>query len=71
MAYNSLPFSFDLLFDLKSREDLVRRYAQLRQELGEIEEVMANHHIEFTPEELAIIAPEVTTTDEPAAPKPF
>ena len=71
MADNSLPYSFDLLFDLKSREDLVRRYALLKQELGEIEEVMANHHIEFTLEELAIISPEVTKTDEPAAPNPF
>lgn len=71
MTDNSLPYSFDLLFDLKSREDLVRRYAQMKQELVEIEEVMANHHIEFTPEELTIIFPQGTRTDEPAAPKPF
>lgn len=71
MTDKNLPYSFDLLFDLKSREDLVRHYALLKQELGEIEEVMANHHIEFTPEELAVISPDVTKVDEPAGPKPF
>lgn len=71
MTDNSLPHSFDLFFDLKSREDLVRHYAQLKRELGQIEEVMADHGMEFTPDELVIISPEVTPTDEPAAPKPF
>lgn len=71
MTDKNLPYSFDLLFDLKSREDLVRRYALLKQELGEIEEVMANHHMEFTSEELAIILPEGQQAEELAAPKPY
>jgi hypothetical protein len=71
MTDDSLPYSFDLWFDIKSRGDLVRHYAQLKQELGHIEEVMANHGMEFTPDELVIISPEGVPSGEPAAAKPF
>jgi hypothetical protein len=65
----SLPYSFDLWFDIKSREDLVRRYSELKQELTNIEEVMASHEIEFTPDELVIIMPDASLRDT-GTPKP-
>jgi hypothetical protein len=71
MTDHSLPYSFDLWFDIKSREELVSHYADLKQELGQIEELMANHGVEFTPDELAVISPVTAPVDEPAAAKPF
>jgi hypothetical protein len=71
MTDNNLPYSFDLLFDLKSREDLVRHYANLKQEIGQIDEVMSSHNIEFTIDELAVISPDDTKFDESAARKPY
>lgn len=55
--------SFDLWFDIKTREELVRQYAQLKQELVSMDNLMASHGIEFTPEELALISPEPEATE--------
>jgi hypothetical protein len=67
--------SFDLFFDIKSREQLVREYAQLKQELARMDSVMASHGMEFTEEEMAIISPEAEDqphdTPAPSSPKPF
>lgn len=65
------PHDFDLWFDIKSREDLVRTYAQLKQELASMDRVMSAHGMEFTEEELALISPELEQPKPSAGPKPF
>jgi hypothetical protein len=65
---SSLPYSFDLWFDIKSREDLVRHYADLQKQMALIDAVMKSHEIEFTPDEQAIIWAETKETAE-AVPK--
>jgi hypothetical protein len=67
MTDEILPHTFDLCFDLKTREDLVRHYAALRSELAHIEGIMKGHGMEFTVEELAVISPEA---DGPADASP-
>lgn len=67
MTDDSLPSSFDLWFDLKSREQLVRHYAQLRQEIEQIEDLMESHGMEFTSDEMAIISPDA---DDDSVPLP-
>lgn len=71
MSDDKLPYSFDLWFDIKSREQLVRHYADTKNELERLEAVMAEHGIEFTAEELAQISPEDRNPPPPSAPKPF
>jgi hypothetical protein len=62
--------SFDLLFDIKTRQELVRQYAQLKQELESLDILMASHGIEFTPDELAVISPENESAETHSTPKP-
>lgn len=71
MTDEPLPSSFDLWFDIKTREHLVRYYAATKQELANLDMVMASHGIEFTEEEMSVIDPEVSQEAAPAAPKPF
>ena len=66
-----LPHSFDLWFDLKTREALVARYADLRQELAQIDGLMDAHGMEFTAEEMAVIAPETAPPPAASGPKPI
>lgn len=65
-----LPSSFDLWFDIKTREALVARYADLRQELAQIEGLMAFHGMEFTSEEMAVIEPEPPLPPAVSGPQP-
>jgi hypothetical protein len=41
----TLPYSFDLLFDIKTHEHLMLRYSQLKTELESMEELMEFHNI--------------------------
>lgn len=45
-------WSFDLWFDIKSREELVAHYVATKHELMQIEKLMREHGLEFTDEEL-------------------
>jgi hypothetical protein len=69
-----LPYSFDLFFDLKTREDLVAHYAGLKQELASLDKVMATHQIEFTADEIEVIEGDRADAREDfvqPSPKPF
>ncbi|NTF18051.1 hypothetical protein G6L37_06510 [Agrobacterium rubi] len=70
MTDDLLPYSFDLWFDIKSRQELVQHYASLRQEQAQIEAIMADHGIEFTPDELEIISPDTDQPDTASTPNP-
>lgn len=48
----SLPYSFDLFFDIKTRVGLVARIRTLESELKEIREIMTTHAIVLSVEEL-------------------
>jgi hypothetical protein len=65
------PYDFDLWFDIKSREDLVRTYANLKQELASMDRIMSAHGMEFTQDELALISPEPEQPEPSVGPKLF
>lgn len=58
MTDRSLPYAFDLWFDIKTREELVRHYSETKHELERIERVMEDHGMKFTPDEMAVISPQ-------------
>lgn len=64
------PYDFDLWFDIKSRDALVKAYAQLKQNLASMDRIMSAHGMEFTQEELALITPEPDAEEPSAGPKP-
>lgn len=70
MNGTEFPYSFDLFFDIKSREDLVTKYASLKAELATMDSIMESHGMEFTDEELAIINPEPEVQASFQLPKP-
>jgi hypothetical protein len=45
IGMKTLPYSFDLLFDIKTHEHLMLRYSQLKTELESMEELMEFHNI--------------------------
>jgi len=55
MTDEHFPSSFDLWFDIKSRQDLVDHYRGTKRELMQIERVMRDHGMEFTEEEMQFI----------------
>jgi hypothetical protein len=68
MTDQNLPSCFDLYFDIKSRDELVRQYAALKSELASMDRVMASHGMEFTEDELSIINPDSDPEPTTAAP---
>jgi hypothetical protein len=75
MSDQDFPYTFDLFFDIKSREQLVKEYAQLKRTLADMDSIMASHGMEFTEEEMAIISPEAedqpSDVPSPSSPKLF
>ena len=55
MTDEHFPSSFDLWFDIKSRQDLIDHYRETKRELVQIERVMRDHGMEFTEEEMHFI----------------
>jgi hypothetical protein len=64
MSDYDLPYTFDLWFDLKSRSDLARHYVQLKQQLNTLEQMMADHGIELTVDELSELASDTEISSE-------
>lgn len=69
MNDDDFPSSFDLWFDIKSREDLVRLYAEHKQEISQIERVMADHGMAFTEEEMKTVQSDWDVEIEPPTPR--
>ena len=49
---NDLPYTFDLFFDIKTREQLLDEVIELENRLKTIKDIMAKHNISFTEDEL-------------------
>lgn len=48
---SDLPYSFDLLYDIKTRHDLMSKLFKLMIDVDDIMETINDHHISFTKEE--------------------